>query len=186
MAQERGLTGKEINSQRMNKEPITDVAIRFQDCDPFGHLNNARYMDYFINVREDHLAEQYNLDIYERQKRLNTNWVVSNTKIAYISPVFFRETVSIQTKLIAHTSGSLLMEGVMRDKNRHHIKSIIWIKFTHFDLANKKTIQHSDELMKLFDKISMVGISTENFDLRVKEMIAPPATIERTDSSKFI
>ena len=28
---------------------------RFSDCDPFGHLNNARYIDYFINAREDHL-----------------------------------------------------------------------------------------------------------------------------------
>jgi len=167
----------------LNKEPITDVAIRFQDCDPFGHLNNARYMDYFINVREDHLAQQYNLDIYERQLRFNTNWVISNTKIAYISPVFFREIVSIQTKLIAHTGGSLLMEGVMWDKNRHRIKSVIWITFTHFDLANKKSVQHSDELMELFDKISMGGIPTDNFDLRVKEMIARQASIMRADSS---
>ena len=172
-----------INKEPINKEPITDVAIRFQDCDPFGHLNNARYIDYFINVREDHLADEYNLDIYERQKQFHTNWVVSNTKIAYISPVFFRETVSIETKLIAHTGGSLLMEGVMWDKKRYRIKSVIWIKFTHFDLANKKPVQHSDELMELFDKISISGIPAQNFDLRVKEMIARQATMGRGDSS---
>lgn len=111
----------------LNKEPITDVAIRFQDCDPFGHLNNARYIDYFINVREDHLAEEYNLDIYERQKYFHTNWVVSNTKNAYISPVFSRET----------------------------------------DLV----------------KISIQGVPTQNFDLRVKEMIVRQTTMGRGDSS---
>jgi acyl-CoA thioester hydrolase len=105
-----------MHCKEMNKEPVTVVAIRFQDCDPFGHLNNARYMDYFINVREDHLAAHYNLDIYERQKQLNTNWVVAKTKIAYISPVFFREKVAIQTSLINYNGDTLLMEGVMFDK----------------------------------------------------------------------
>ncbi len=27
------------------------VLIRFSDCDPFNHLNNARYIDYFINAQ---------------------------------------------------------------------------------------------------------------------------------------
>jgi len=154
-----------------NKEPITDVDIRFQDCDPFGHLNNARYIDYFINVREDHLAEHYGLDIYERQKQLNTNWVVAKTKIAYISPVFFREKVSIRTSLVNYNGNSLLMEGVMLDKNRKNLKSVIWIEFRHFDLTNEKLIDHSDELMELFGKISMRGINTDSFDARVKEII---------------
>ena len=63
-----------MNEETIVKEPTSSVIIRFQDCDPFGHLNNARYLDYFINAREDHLAEYYDLDIYERQKQLNINW----------------------------------------------------------------------------------------------------------------
>ena len=27
--------------------------IRFQDCDPLRHLNNAKYFDYFFNAREE-------------------------------------------------------------------------------------------------------------------------------------
>ncbi len=56
-----------MKSKFYSKEPVSNVVIRFQDCDPFGHLNNARYIDYFINAREGHLVEYYNLDIYERQ-----------------------------------------------------------------------------------------------------------------------
>ncbi|MBI9092858.1 MAG: thioesterase family protein [Desulfobacterium sp.] len=153
-----------------NKEPVTEVAIRFQDCDPFGHLNNARYMDYFINVREDHLAEHYNLDIYERQKQFNTNWVVSKTKIAYLSPVFFRETVAIRTRLIHYKGDSLLMEGVMLDKNHKSLKSVIWIEFRHFDLAKGQRVEHPEELMERFDKMVKRGINIESFDERVKEI----------------
>ena len=32
------------------------MTVRFQDCDPFGHLNNARYIDYFLNARQDQIA----------------------------------------------------------------------------------------------------------------------------------
>ncbi len=154
----------------LNKEPVTDVVIRFQDCDPFGHLNNARYIDYFINVREDHLAAHYNLDIYERQKQLNTNWVVSKTKIAYISPVFFRETVSIQTRLINYNADSLLMEGVMLDKNHKYLKSVIWIEFRHFDLTKGQLVKHSEELMERFENMLKRGVNNESFDERVKEI----------------
>ena len=38
------------------------VKIRFQDCDPFNHLNNAAYINYFINAREDQILENYHLD----------------------------------------------------------------------------------------------------------------------------
>lgn len=155
----------------VNKEPETDVVIRFQDCDPFGHLNNARYIDYFINEREDHLSDAYDLDIYERQKRSKTNWVIAKTKIAYLSPAFFRERVLIRTRLIRYTDTSLLMEGVMTDITRKALKSVTWIEFRHFDLARKTQARHSDQLMNLFEKMAVHGFNTSDFDARVKEVL---------------
>ncbi len=31
------------------------VKIRFQDCDPFQHLNATRYFNYFFNSRDDQI-----------------------------------------------------------------------------------------------------------------------------------
>lgn len=159
-----------MDYKSVNKEPVTDVVIRFQDCDPFGHLNNARYIDYFINVREEHLAEHYNLDIYERQKHSHKNWVVAKTKIAYIFPVIFREKVAVMTRLINYDSNSLLMEGVMLDRSRKYLKSVIWIEFKHFDLGSGKLTSHSDELMELFDKMKINNINSDSFDERIREI----------------
>jgi len=41
------------------KETETASVIRFQDCDPLGHLNNAKYFDYFFNAREDQVSKIY-------------------------------------------------------------------------------------------------------------------------------
>lgn len=39
----------------MEKEVSTTVKVRFSDCDPIGHLNNVKYLEYMFNAREDHV-----------------------------------------------------------------------------------------------------------------------------------
>ena len=51
-------------SDTLPQELESTTHIRFQDCDPFGHLNNAQYLDYFMNAREDHLLANYAFDIF--------------------------------------------------------------------------------------------------------------------------
>ncbi|HRG10148.1 MAG TPA: acyl-CoA thioesterase, partial [Cyclobacteriaceae bacterium] len=58
------------------KKILTSTAkIRFHDCDPFNHLNNSRYLDYFMTARGDQLIEHYNLDIYKLAQQEFIGWV---------------------------------------------------------------------------------------------------------------
>jgi thioesterase III len=160
-----------MNRRDLVAEPSSQIRIRFQDCDPFGHLNNARYLDYFINAREDHLARHYGLDIYERQKKLKTNWLIAEHRIAYIAPVVLRETVVIKTCLLTYTEDSLLMEGIMSDEREARLKAILWTRFRYFSFEYMKSAKHSPDLMELFDAIALLqdhNIGT--FDSRVREL----------------
>ncbi|MDA8650906.1 thioesterase, partial [Flavobacteriaceae bacterium] len=47
-----------------NKILESKAIVRFQDCDPFNHLNNAAYLNYLVNAREDQLMEAYGINIY--------------------------------------------------------------------------------------------------------------------------
>jgi thioesterase III len=152
-------------------EPTSRVTIRFQDCDPFGHLYNARYLDYFINAREDHLAEHYGLDIYERQKVVKENWVISKHQIEYLLPVVFRETVVIKTRLLTFTEDSLLMEGLMLDETETVLKSVLWTRFRYFGFKDLKPAKHPPDLEGLFSSIALFGSRRmDDFDSRVKEI----------------
>ena len=66
----------------------SNVKIRFQDCDPFNHLNNAAYINYLINAREDQILEHYKIDIYKMARTTGKSWVVGSNQIAYINPAF--------------------------------------------------------------------------------------------------
>src|SRR5690606_31856397 len=116
------------------KELESTTTIRFQDCDPFKHLNNARYIDYFMNARDDQLVEYYNFSIFEFTQLTDHGWVVSKSQIAYLSPAKMQEKVIIRTRLIEMNESLLVVEGVMLDGDARRVKAVCWIEFTFINL----------------------------------------------------
>ena len=142
--------------------------IRFQHCDPFNHLNNGSYIDYFMNHREDGLLTHYNIDIYKMARTIGKSWVSSSNQIAYLKPAFLMETVTIQSQLIKHTDSELYVEMRMYNADKSQLKSIIWCGFTHFNLLEQKREQHDKPLMELFESVTN-PISANSFNERINE-----------------
>jgi acyl-CoA thioester hydrolase len=154
----------------MEKVLKTKRKIRFQDCDPFNHLNNSKYLEYFINAREDQILENYNLDIFELMKTTALSWVVASNQISYIRPAFTMETVVIESQLIQYTDSVLLVEMKMWNENETELKALLWIKFIHYSFQTKKVANHSDDLMKLFQSV-VIPVEETIFENRHNEIV---------------
>jgi thioesterase III len=154
----------------MEKILKTKRKVRFQDCDPFNHLNNSKYLEYFINVREDQIAEHYDLDIFKYMKTTGISWVVASNQISYLKPAFTMETVLIESQLIQYTDNLLLVEMKMWNEDETELKAILWIKFIHYNLQTKKTANHSEDLMKLFESV-VLPVDQAVFEKRYLEII---------------
>lgn len=150
-----------------NKHPESDRLIRFQDCDPFGHLNNSKYIDYMINVREDHLVEEYDLNVFLMAHKDKRSWIVGQNEIAYLKPSLVMEKVLIQTRLINFTDRFVQAEMVMYDAKKSHVKAVLWTKFFHFDFRVGRAVTHSEELMEMFKELH-IDISTDRVEERAK------------------
>ncbi|GAA4970238.1 acyl-CoA thioesterase [Algibacter aquimarinus] len=146
----------------------TKTKIRFQDCDPFNHLNNGSYINYFMNHREDSLIENYNLDIYKIARKEGKSWVSSSSQIAYLKPAFLMETVYIESQLIKYTNSELLVEMRMFNEDKTHIKSIIWCEFVHFNLLLQKRETHSTEFLNLFKSVNH-PVDSQTFEERIQK-----------------
>src|SRR5215212_4691703 len=96
------------------------ATIRFQDCDPFRHLNNARYVDYFINARTDQVLEHYGLELIRDGQ--TESWVVNKSKLAFIAPATLGEKVLIRTRLIGASDKTLTVEGIMLNEEGRRLK----------------------------------------------------------------
>ncbi|MBF4464297.1 thioesterase family protein [Flavobacterium sp. LC2016-12] len=154
----------------MEKILKTKRKVRFQDCDPFNHLNNSKYLEYFINVREDQIAENYDLDIFKYMKTTGLSWVVASNQISYLKPAFTMETILIESQLIQYTDNLLLVEMKMWNEDETELKAILWIKFIHYNIQAKKVANHSEELIKLFESV-VLPVDQAIFENRYLEIV---------------
>lgn len=127
--------------------------IRFQDCDPFNHLNNGRYVDYYINSREDQILENYGIDLFKVIKEEGIGWVVANNQVSYLKPVFTMEMVTIESQLIAYSSKHLQVEMRMWNQDKTILKSIAWFSFVPFNLKKNKVEAHQEKYSNLFSQV---------------------------------
>lgn len=141
--------------------------IRFQDCDPFNHLNNASYFNYLINAREDQLITYYDLDIYADGKNNGKSWVVGSHQIAYLKPATLMETVTIDSQLIKYGSKNLVVEIRMWNESKTELKAVLWSSFVYFNLRQLTSEKHSEELLELFNNV-VLPVEETNFEQRVQ------------------
>jgi YbgC/YbaW family acyl-CoA thioester hydrolase len=127
-------------------QPRSFYTVRFSDCDPMGHLNNARYIDYMLNAREDHLKQAYQINLLEYHKQ-GIAWVVRRHDIQYLRPAFYNETVCIESRLIELTDSHVLVEMLMYDENQTTLKAIMWTNFTSVDVKTGRRKEHTEAFM---------------------------------------
>ncbi len=142
------------------------IKIRFQDCDPFNHLNNAAYLNYLINAREDQILEHYGIDIYKMARTIGKSWVVGSNQIAYINPAFLMEEVIIDSQLLYFDDSNIHVELRMWNKDKTKIKAVMWSTFVHFNLMKQKRAFHSSKLITLFSSVKK-PIETTIFEERI-------------------
>ncbi len=152
------------------KKLESKAKIRFQDCDPFNHLNNSKYLDYYINAREDQLLQYYNLDLFKIIREDKLGWVVSSSQISYLKPTFTMEDVVIETQLIQYSPKHLMIEGLMWNSDKTILKSFCWMGFIHFNLKTNQVESHSEKFMNLFNEVNnpLSEISFNERELRFR------------------
>jgi len=155
----------------MKKILKSKTRIRFNDCDPFNHLNNSKYVDYFINAREDQILENYGIDLSQLAKEHKIGWVVSLNQIAFFYPAFPNELVSIDSQVISVDEKSLLIEMRMWNENETKLKSISWTRLVHYHIIQQISIPHSEEFQKLFQEITE-PLEEKNFEERINSLKA--------------
>src|SRR5687767_8618963 len=146
------------NNSPLEKNPESTYVIKFQDCDPLGHLNNVRYLDLFLNAREEHTMQHYALNLMQLLKEHRTAWVVTNHQIAYIRPADHGKTVRLQTRIIHFDNSTIIIESLMLNQDRTKLKSVLWTTYRYISTETGKPTDHSDDIRDLLDSLDMDAI----------------------------
>lgn len=156
--------------QEVNKVWETKYSIRFPDCDPFNHLNNSRYLDYFINAREDHLLQFHHFNIYERLRDKGLSWVVGKNEIVYLRPALLMETVVIRSTILKIDERAILVEMSMWDEQKRALKAVLWTTFIYFNLNTQRPEKHDAEFLLGFQPYENQLPVSISIDERAKQL----------------
>lgn len=114
--------------------------IAWGDMDALGHVNNARYFDYFQEARIEWLAT-LELDLYQA-----VGPVIVHTQCTYLKPVIYPATLRLTSHV--HTIGRtsfIIDHELFKDDQlmAHGACKIVWI-----DYKRNKSVALPDNLLK--------------------------------------
>lgn len=137
------------------KETESRVLIRFQDCDPLRHLNNAKYFDYFFNAREDQVPNLYGVEMMDFVKKYQAVWVIYNHNISYVKPAMVGEWVRVKSRIIWHNHNTIVVEYYMTDDSETQLKTLLWSTMRYVTLAEGKSTDHTGAVSDFVNATSM-------------------------------
>lgn len=150
----------EFNSEKhYPKETESRVVIRFQDCDPLRHLNNAKYFDYFFNAREDQVPKLYGIEMFDLIQKYKAAWVVYNHNISYVRPARVGEWVRIMSRLLWYDHQTVVVEYYMTDDAKEELKTVLWTTMRYVTLKEGKSTEHAGSVL------DFLKATSENLDL---------------------
>lgn len=150
----------------MTQEIAIEAKIRFGDCDPIGHLNNVKYLEYMLNAREDHVEMFYGFSYDEYIKKTGCTWITVQNEIAYLKEVRANTRVLISSKTIDIKDRVSKVEILMKSLDGQQIYAVLWITVIYFNLKTRTSEAQPEEIKELFYKF-LVNLDEKDFASRV-------------------
>lgn len=150
----------------MEKELSSIEKVRFSDCDPIGHLNNVKYLEYMMNAREDHVESGYGFTYEEYTRRTGCTWITIQNEIAYLKEVRYNARVEISSKTIEISDRISKVEILMKSQDGKTIHSVLWLTVIYFNMKTRQSAAQPEETQELFRKF-LVELEEKDFQSRV-------------------
>ena len=151
----------------MEKEISSVAKVRFSDCDPIGHLNNVKYLDYMLNAREDHVEHGYGFTYEEYTRKTGCTWITVQNEIAYLKEVRYNAKIQISSKTIEIGDRLSKVEILMKSEDGETIHCVLWMTVIYFNMKTRLSESHPEETKDLFRKF-LVTLEERDFQSRVQ------------------
>ncbi|MFC6267011.1 acyl-CoA thioesterase [Frigoriflavimonas asaccharolytica] len=149
----------------MEKEIASSAKIRFSDCDPIGHLNNVKYIEYMLNAREDHVESFYGFTYEEYSRKTGCTWITIQNEIAYLKEVRYNAKVVITSKTIEVSDRISKIEILMKSEDEKTINAVLWINVIYFNMKTRASEIQPEDVKELFKKY-LVSLDQKDFKTR--------------------
>ena len=127
-----------------------DIKIRGYHLDVFGHVNNARYLEFMEEARWAAFEEKADFSLWAQKGYAFT---VVNINIDYKRPAYLNETLRIETTIAGLKRHSGVIHQLIKLKGAETIVADAKVTFVLFDTTQKKAVLLKDDVLELLKTI---------------------------------
>ncbi|AIT08645.1 thioesterase [Candidatus Francisella endociliophora] len=124
--------------------------IRFSDTDKNGHVNNARYFDYFEEARTTWAYE--NTNIMEWGEESSIHFVIVEQSCKYIHPLLHPNKIEITQRILKYSAASIEFSFELRILGSSKIYTTASVKVACFNSKKNKLERIPNDIKQLIIK----------------------------------
>ena len=112
------------------------------------------------------------IELKDLIKQFDAVWVVYNHHIAYLKSAMVGEWVRIVTRLIWYNHDTVVLEYMMTDDKKSHLKTLMWTTMKYVGLKTGRTTEHTEPILQYLEatKYGDIDYKSSEFDDRVKKV----------------
>ncbi len=122
-----------------------EIAVRGFHCDGYGHVNNARYLEFLEEARWDALTKT---DILASFEQLGLQFFIVNIDISFRKPIGAGDLINVQTSVKEFGRMSITFLQIIVKNGELTTEALV--KFVLFDTSANRGVSLTPELIQLF------------------------------------
>jgi len=138
------------------------IEVRYGDLDPQGHLNNARYLTYMEQARDNYIKH---LGLWDGGSFLGIGFILADIHITFRSPVQFGQPVRVGVRVSRLGHKSMNMHYIIENAENGQAFADGSSVLVSYDYRTSQTIPVPDEwrqAIRLFEQLDkFVGIDDD-------------------------
>ena len=131
-------------------EHLTEIKVRGYHADFYGHVNNARYLEFFEEDRWAHLESKIDL---RKWAEIGLIFLVVNINVNYRKAVPVGETLIVTTRLEKIGNRSVILKQEILLKESREVAADALITFVCIDLKTQKALPLEGELREKLESM---------------------------------
>ncbi|MBE5529533.1 thioesterase [Laribacter hongkongensis] len=128
-----------------------DIKVRGYHLDLYGHVNNARYLEFLEEARWAYFDDEADLVAYMHE---GFAFVVVNINISYRRPALMNEVLMLDTSMHEVGHRSAVIRQVVRHKESGAVVAEADVTFVLYSERDKRAIVIDGELRALLERLS--------------------------------
>ncbi len=131
----------------------TTIQIRGYHCDAYGHVNNARYLEFLEEARWTFLEPALRENFFDIRNLL---FIVVNINISYKKPLIPAQIVDIEITGVTYNNKNIVVRQIITDKGTGELASEALVTFVLLNSRTGKPVTITPEIVAKFDELTEI------------------------------